>query len=116
MAQVLLSVSLPPTAGACLAQTTGLSALSSGFEWFLTAYAIFSLTLSVILLFWVSHGHKRIELRLSQELADSAAAIDKLQQKNDILTANNEELRQTICELSGKQQEVPETVTGAINT
>ena len=116
MVQVLLSISLAPTAGDQLAAATGLLGLTSGIEWLLTAYAIVSLALSVILMFWVSHGHRRIEHCLSRELADSVAASAKLQQKNDELTVANEELRQTIAEQSGKQQEVPESVTGAINT
>jgi len=116
MVQVLLSVSLASTAGTHLAGATGQLALSSGVEWFLTAYAIVSLTLSVILMFWVSHGHKRIELRLSQELTDSAAAMAKLQRNYDELTVANKELQQTITELSSKQEKVPEGVTGTINT
>jgi len=116
MVQILLSASLAPTAGAYLPAATGLLALSSGIEWFLTGYAIVSLILSLILLFWVSHGHKRNSCCLSQELAESAAASAKLHQKNDELTVANEELRQTIAELSGKRQEVPGGVTGAINT
>ena len=116
MVQVLLSVSLAATAGAYSAGATGLLAFSAGVERLLTAYAVVSLALSVILLFWVSQGHKRIELCLGRELAESAVASAKLQQKNDELTVANKELRQTIAELSGKQDEVPETVTSAINT
>jgi len=116
MVQILLSVSLAPTAGTHLTATTGLLALSAGLEGFLTAYAVVSLALSLILMFWVAHGHKRIELCLSQKLAESAAASAKLQQKNDELTVATEKLRQTIAKLSSKQQEVAEGVTGAINT
>ena len=116
MVHVLLSVCLGAAAGDCLAAGTRPRVLSSGVEWLLTGYAIVSLSLSLILLFWVSHGHKRIELRLNRELADSLAAIDKLQQKNDELTAANEQLRQRIAELSAKQQDVPETVTGVTRT
>ena len=116
MIQTLVSVSLVPTAGTHLAAATGLLALSAGVERLLTAYAIVSLALSVILLFWVSQGHKRIELYLGQELAESAAASAKLQQKNDELTVTNKELRQTITEQSSRQEKVAEGVTGAINT
>ena len=116
MVQILLSVSLAPTAGTHLTAATGLLALSAGVEQLLTAYAIVSLALSIILLFWVAHGHKRIELCLSKELAESAAASAKLQQKNDELTVANKELRQTIIAQSGKQEKVPEGVTGTINT
>ena len=116
MVQILVSVSLAPTAGTHLPATTGLLALSSGVEWFLTSYAIVSLILSIILLFWVSRGHKRVSCCLGQELAESAIASTKLQQKNDELTVANKELRQTITELSSKQEKVPEGVTGTINT
>jgi len=116
MVQVLLSVSLAATAGAYSAGATGLLALSAGGERLLTAYAIVSLALSVILLFWVSQGHKRIELCLGRELAESAVASAKLQQKNDELTVANKELRQTITEQSSRQEKVAEGVTGAINT
>ena len=116
MLQVLLTISLAPTAGDQLAAATGLLALTAGSEWLLTAYAIVSLALSVVLLIWVFRGHRRIERYLSQELTDSVAAGTRLQQENDELTVANKELRQTITELSGKQQKVPETVTGAINT
>jgi hypothetical protein len=116
MVRVLLSISLAPIAGGQLAAATGLLALSAGAEWLLTAYAIVSLALSVILMFWVSHGHRRIEHYLSRELADSVAASTRLQQENDELTASNEELRQTIAEQSPRQQEVVASVTGAINT
>jgi hypothetical protein len=116
MVHVLLSVCLGVTAKDRLAAAIGPLALSSGFEWFLTGYAVVSLSLSLILLFWVSSGHKRIELRLNRELADSVAAIDKLQQKDDELRAANEQLRQRIAELSAKLQDVPETVTGVTNT
>ena len=116
MVHVLLSVRLGATVGDFMAAATGLLAISRGFEWFLTTYAIVSLSLSLLLLSWVSRGHKRIELRLNRELADSLAAIDKLQQKNDELTAANEQLRQRIAELSAKPQDVPETVTGVTRT
>ena len=116
MVQILLSASLAPTAGAYLPAATRLLALSSGVEWFLSAYAIVSLIMSIILLTWVSHGHRRVSCCLSQELAESAAASAKLQQKNDELTVANKELRQTIAEQSGRRQEVPEGVTGAIDT
>jgi hypothetical protein len=112
---VLLSVCFEANAGDCLAAARGLLALSPRTELLLTAYAVVSLALSVILLFWAIHQHRRIERRLSQELADSVAATDRLQQKNDELTAANEQLRQTIAGLSGKLQEVPETVTGVTN-
>jgi hypothetical protein len=116
MIQILVSVSLAPTAGTHLTAATGLLALSAGVERWLTAYAIVSLALSIILLFWVAHGHKRIELCLSQKLVESAAASAKLQQKNDELTVANKELRQTIVEQSSRQEKVPEGVTGTINT
>ena len=112
MVQVPLTISLAPTAGGQLAATTGLLALTAGTEWLLTAYAIVSLALSVILMFWVSRGHRRIEHYLSQELTDSVAAGTRLQQENDELTVANKELQQTIAEQSTKQ-EVAESVTGA---
>ena len=116
MVHVLLSVCLGVTAGDFLAAATGPLAFSSGVEWFLTAYAIVSLSLSLILLFWVSRGHKRVEIRLNRELADSLAAVDKPRQKNNELTAASGELRQTIAELSAKVQGIPQTVTGVTNT
>ena len=116
MVQVLLSVSLAPTAGTHLTAATGLLALSAGAERLLTGYAIVSLALSIMLMFWVAHGHKRIELCLSKELAESAVASAKLQQKNDELTVANKELQQTIIEQSSRQEKVPERVTGTIDT
>lgn len=113
MLQVLLTISLVPTAGGQLAAATGLLALTAGSEWLLTAYAIVSLALSVVLLIWVFRGHRRIERYLGEELADAVAASAELQQKNEELTVANKELRQTIAEQSAKQQEVVESVTGA---
>lgn len=116
MVHVLLSVYLAPTAGTCSAAARGLLALSPRTESLLTAYAVVSLALSVILLFWAMHQHRLIQSRLSQELADSTAVIGKLQEKNDELTAANEELRSTIAELPAKQQKVQETVKGTMST
>jgi len=113
MLQVLLTTSLAPTVGDQLAAATGLIGLTSGTEWLLTAYAIVSLALSVVLLIWVFRGHRRIERYLGKELADAVAASAELQQKNDELTVANKELQQTIAEQSAKQQEVVESVTGA---
>ncbi|MHC4431607.1 MAG: hypothetical protein ACYS14_00975 [Planctomycetota bacterium] len=115
MVHVLPSVYLGATAGGCLA-ATGPHALSPRIDWLFSAYAIVSLILAVILLFWALRQHRLIEHGLSQKLADSVAAIDKLQQKNDELTAANEQLRQTTAESSAKLKDVPETVKGVTNT
>lgn len=116
MVQVLQAISLMPTAGDQLAGATGVLGFASGIEWMLTVFAVVSLTLSVILFFWVSAGHKRAGQELTQKLIDSAATNAKLRQDMRELKFTNKRLEQIVAEFSEKKEEVPENVTGAVNT
>ncbi len=116
MVQILLAISLAPTAGGRLTGSTGLLGFASGIEWLLTAFAIVSLALSVILLFFVYGEHRRSERHLNQELNASAARNAELVKQNYELELANRELRQAIVEIPGKQEEVPENVAGASST
>ncbi|MBL7185857.1 MAG: hypothetical protein ISS70_06000 [Phycisphaerae bacterium] len=116
MVQVLLSISLAPTAGGQLAAATGVLGPISGVEWVLTAFTILSLSLSVILFFWVSVQHKRATQELTQKIIYSAATNAKLKQETDELKVTNRRLEQIIADHSRRQEEVVASVTGAINT
>ena len=100
MIQVLSAIPAAPTTGAQLTGTAGMLGFVSGFEWLLTAFAVVSLTLSVILFFRVSAGHQRTEQDLHQRLTDSAATNARLKQKNDQLTLTVKQMQQTIVGLS----------------
>lgn len=60
----------------------------SAAEAWLTGFAMTALIIAVILVFWVTIQHRRLEERLKKEIA--------------ALKADNEELRQQITELSKK--------------
>ncbi len=100
MIQVLPAISSTPATADQLAAVTGMLGFVSGFEWFLTAFAVVSLALSVILFFWVSAGHRQTEQDLHQKLTDSAATNAQLRLNNEQLGITVKRLRQTIAGLS----------------
>jgi len=116
MIQVLQAISLVSTAHDELTGSTVLLYSATTFEWMLTTLAVGSLILSTILFFSVSVAHRHLEQHLSQTVADSAAANDRLRQETRELAAMNKELLDTITGLSGYLKEVPENIAGAVSS
>ncbi len=116
MIQLLPAISLAPTTGDQLAAVTGMLGFVSGFEWFLTAFAVVSLALSVALFFWVSAGHRQTEQDLHQKLTESAATNARLSQKNGELAVADKELRQTIAGLHLKLEKATKNTASAAST
>lgn len=76
----------------------------------LTVFAMISLIIAVILLFWVFTKYRRSENRLNLRITELTITNIKLQQEDAKLTANNEKLRQENAELYRKQVEVLENI------
>ena len=76
----------------------------------LTVFAMISLIIAVILLFWVFTKYRRSENRLNLRITELTVTNIKLRQENAKLTANNEKLQQENVELYQKQVEVLENV------
>ncbi|MHC4705847.1 MAG: FtsB/FtsL family cell division protein [Planctomycetota bacterium] len=100
MIRVLLAICVAPTAGAQLTGTADVLGFVSAFEWFLEAFAAVSLTMSVMLFFYVSARHQRAEQDLHQRLNASATTNAELRQENDELALTIKQLQQTIAGLS----------------
>ncbi|MHC4167551.1 MAG: hypothetical protein ACYSWQ_11380 [Planctomycetota bacterium] len=97
MIQILPTISMATTAGVQLTGAVGSFGFVSAFEWFLEACAVVSLTLSVMLLFWVSARHQRAEQDLHRRLNASATTNAELRQENHELTLTIKQLQQTIA-------------------
>jgi len=95
MVQVLPAIFMASAAGAHPAGTTGLFNFFSASGWFLEAFAAASLTVSVMLFFWVSARYHRTERDLHQRLNALAVTNAELRQENDQLILALEQLRQT---------------------
>jgi hypothetical protein len=114
--QVLQVITLALTVGGSRAGAVNPLNSTSAMDPYLTVFAVAALVLSVILLFLVSAAHRCSENYLNQRLNESLDSNVKLRQRNYELMADLEEQRQRIAELSGRQANVLENVTGAMNT